>query len=559
MKIKNAGEFLSIGIFIFIILVPGVCIGADLRQSALQAMQTELIRSKNELRYQDFEKPYFIAYRVDADRRYSLRAKHGSLLRSYFWPTRSIYVEVRVGDYKLDSSRGSEDFWDRSWFSTLFPLDDDTAAIRHILWLLTDKGYKKALISYAKKKGERASEMKEEIDDLWPEPPHEFIDPPKELKFDMKFWSERLKRISNLFSKYPAILDSEVSLTFDDFYTIVVNSEGTKVVTEGSRAFFSLSCSGLAKDGMPLDLQRTIVEETPEKFPGESTMKNLVEEVGGKMEMLVNAEVCNPYIGPAIFDPESAGGLFHEAIGHRLEGEGQREEIEGQTFKGKIGERIIPDFLTIIDDPLQKEFNGKFLNGYYKFDDEGVPGEKVALVENGVLKNYLLSRAPVKGFARSNGHGRGSEGFKPAGRMSNLFIKSSKEYELNKLKEMLIEECRKQNKPYGLIIKKMKSGDTQTKKGGYQAFRTTPQEVWLVSVEDGSETLVRGVEMVGTPLITVNKILATGKDYEATNSFCGGRSGWIPVSSISPSILVEQVELQRTEEKKERPPLLPAP
>ncbi|MBA4323463.1 MAG: peptidase U62, partial [Odoribacter sp.] len=339
-----------------------------------------------------------------------------------------------------------------------------------------------------------------------PEPPHEFSDSQKELKVDMNLWGERLKKASSLFFKYPAILESDVGTTFDDFFTIVVNSEGTKVVTEGSRAFLSVSCRSLATDGMSLNLQKTFVEEIPDKLPGEAEIRDAVEEICGKMGMLANASVCDPYIGPAILDPESAGVLFHEAIGHRLEGEGQREESEGQTFKGKTGEKIIPDFLTIIDDPAQKEFEGKFLNGYYKFDDEGVPAEKVVLVENGILKNYLLSRTPIKGFNRSNGHGRAQEGFKPAGRMSNLFIKSNREYDLGKLKEMLIEECKKQNKLYGLIIKKMKSGDTRTKKGGYQAFRTTPQEVWLVSVQDGSETLVRGVEIVGTPLITVNKI-----------------------------------------------------
>lgn len=557
MKFENLGKFLVLAVFIFIIFVPNICNG-DSRQNILKAMEQELLRSKDKLKYQDFEKPYFIAYRVDSDNKYRLRAKYGSILTSYFWPMRSIYAEVRIGNYKFDSS-GVEDFWEGDWLDTTFTLDDGQDAIRRILWLLTDKGYKKALLSYGRKKGEKAQEMKEEIDDFWPEPPHEFIDSCKEIKFDLKLWGEKIKRVSNLFSKYPFILDSEVNLNFDEFFTITLNSEGTKVIIEGSRAFFLLSCRGLAKDGMPLNLQKTIIEELPEKLPSELEMNSLAEEMCKKMEMLVNSQPCDPYIGPAIFDPESAGVLFHEAIGHRLEGEGQREEREGQTFKGKIGEKIIPDFLTIIDDPTQKEFNGKFLNGYYKFDDEGVPAEKVVLVEDGILKNYLLSRTPVKGFSRSNGHGRGSEGYKPAGRMSNLFIKSSKEYALDKLKELLIEECKRQGKPYGLIIKKMKSGDTTTKKGGYQAFRTTPQEVWLVSVEDGSETLVRGVEMVGTPLITVNKILATGKDYEATNSFCGGRSGWLPVSSISPSILVEQVELQRTEEKKERPPLLSPP
>jgi TldD protein len=559
MNIGKNRRLLFSGVFLVIVGTLNISFAEDLRQNVLKTMQQELSRSMNELKYQEFERPYFITYRVDAGGGYNLRAKNGSLITSYYRPSGSVYVEVRVGNYKLDSSQSSEDFWERDWLGTSFPLDGNPDAIRRILWILSDKGYKKALFSYARKKGEKVSEMKEEIDDLWPESPHEFIDSEKEIKFDMNFWSERLKKISSLFLKYPFILDSEAALIIDDYYTITLNSEGTKVITEGSRASFSLSCNGLAKDGMPLNLYWVTIKEIPAELLNEKDMSDLAEEMCKKMEALISAPASDPYTGPAILDSESAGVLFHEAIGHRLEGEAQREESEGQTFKGKIGKKIIPDFLTIIDDPTQKEFRGKFLNGYYKFDDEGVPGEKALLVEKGVLRNFLLSRAPVRDFSRSNGHGRASEGYKPAGRMSNLFIESSKEYTFDKLKEMLIEECRKQGKPYGLIIKKMKSGDTTTKKGGYQAFRAIPQEVWLVSVKDGSETLVRGVEMVGTPLITVNKILATGKDCEATNSFCGGRSGWLPVSSISPSILVEQVELQRTEEKKERPPLLKAP
>ncbi|MEE8135696.1 MAG: metallopeptidase TldD-related protein, partial [Thermodesulfobacteriota bacterium] len=267
----------------------------------------------------------------------------------------------------------------------------------------------------------------------------------------------------------------------------------------------------------------------------------------------------SPVSVPALLEPEAAGVVFHEAIGHRLEGERQIDDNEGQTFKEKVGEIVIPPFLSIIDDPSMKNFNGTHLMGYYPFDDQGVPGERVVLIDKGILRNFLLSRTPVNGFERSNGHGRASYGRAPIARMSNTIIESDTEYSKEKLKELLIEEVKRQNKPFGLLIKRMKGGETNTSSYNFQAYRATPVAIYKVDPKTGEETPVRDVEIVGTPLVSINKIIATGDDYSVFNGFCGAESGYIPVSTVAPSILVSEIELQRKSSKKEKLPLLPPP
>lgn len=251
--------------------------------------------------------------------------------------------------------------------------------------------------------------------------------------------------------------------------------------------------------------------------------------------------------------------MFHEAIGHRLEGERQRSEREGKTFKDKINEIILPEFISIYDDPSMKKYNNVDLSGSYLYDDEGQKGQKVVLVENGTLKNFLLSRTPIKNFPKTNGHGRSDGMNDPMARMSNLIVKSNNEFSSRELKDMLLEEVRKQNKPYGLIIQKVFGGETNTSKYNFQVFKGKPVYIFKVYADDGHLELVRGAEFVGTPLATINKIIATGNDYEVFNGFCGAESGYVPVSNVTSSVLLSEVELQRTSSRKSKPPILEPP
>jgi predicted Zn-dependent protease len=274
---------------------------------------------------------------------------------------------------------------------------------------------------------------------------------------------------------------------------------------------------------------------------------------------LRDAPVLDPYTGPALLAPEAAGVLFHEAVGHRLEGERQNDDKDGHTFKGQVGKPILPFFLTILDDPTARGLNDVSLSGYYRFDDQGVPGQRAVLVEKGVLKSFLLSRAPVSGFAHSNGHGRSAPGREPVARMSNLIVESSKKLPADKLKEALIAEAKRQEKPFGLLIRDVTGGNTDTSGYAYQAFKGQPRLVYKVDAKTGAETLVRGVEIVGTPLLSINKIIATGDDPRVFNGYCGAESGFVPVSTVAPTVLVTEIELQRTRKDSGRPPVLPSP
>ena len=269
--------------------------------------------------------------------------------------------------------------------------------------------------------------------------------------------------------------------------------------------------------------------------------------------------MLDPYTGPALLAPEAAGVLFHEAVGHRLEGERQNDDHDGHTFKGQVGKQILPPFISVIDDPTREKSKGTPLNGFYDFDDQGVPAQRTVLVQDGVLQSFLLSRAPVQGFARSNGHGRSAAGREPVARMSNLFVESSKVLSAAALKAALIAEARRQGKPYGLLIRDVSGGNTDTSGYGYQAFKGQPRLVYRVDAATGAEELVRGVEVVGTPLSSLNKIAATGDDPAVFDGYCGAESGFVPVSTVAPTVLVNEIELQRTRKDSGRPPVLPSP
>ena len=279
----------------------------------------------------------------------------------------------------------------------------------------------------------------------------------------------------------------------------------------------------------------------------------------GELVALRAAPAIDPYTGPAILEPEAAGVLFHEAVGHRLEGERLDDDRDGQTYRGQVGQQVLPPFVTIVDDPTLARSAGTSLNGTYAFDEQGVPAARTVLVKDGRLVGYLLSRKPVKPFARSNGHGRSQGARAPVARMANLVVESSRQVAMGELKKRLMAEARHQGKPFGLVIRDIEGGNTNTTSYGYQAFKGTPRLVYRVDARTGKEELVRGVELVGTPLASVNKVLATSDQVRVFNGYCGAESGYVPVATVAPAILVGEIELQRVARANDRSPILPSP
>jgi TldD protein len=250
--------------------------------------------------------------------------------------------------------------------------------------------------------------------------------------------------------------------------------------------------------------------------------------------------------------------FFHEIFGHRIEGHRQKDEESGQTFSKKVGEPILPAFISVYDDPTLERAGAVELNGHYLYDDEGVKAQRVTVVDKGVLKSFLMSRSPVAGFASSNGHGRRSIGYRAVSRQGNLLVEAGTTVPEARLKEMLIAECVKQGKPFGLLFRDISGGFTITDRAGPQVFQVLPLVVYRIHT-DGREELVRGVDIVGTPLTSFSKILAASDRPQVFNGYCGAESGMVPVSAVSPSILTSEIEVQKTQKSMQRPPILPPP
>jgi TldD protein len=297
----------------------------------------------------------------------------------------------------------------------------------------------------------------------------------------------------------------------------------------------------------------------PAHLPAPAVIEQRVNGVASQMDALLKAPPAEPIVAPAILSGRASAVFFHEIFGHRIEGHRQKDESEGQTFTKMIGQKVLPDFVSVSFDPTRHTYDGKELIGYYPYDDEGVKARPVTVVDHGILKTFLLSRSPVKGFAHSNGHGRRQPGYEVVSRQSNLIVESSKQVSDAELRQQLIAEVKRQNKPYGLYFEEVSSGYTTTSRAGLQAFTVVPLIVYRVYPDGRPDELIRGVDIVGTPLASFQKILATSNRAEVFNGYCGAESGSIPVSAISPAILVSEIEVQRKPNSQQRLPILPRP
>jgi len=274
---------------------------------------------------------------------------------------------------------------------------------------------------------------------------------------------------------------------------------------------------------------------------------------------LRKAPLAEPYIGPAILRNRASAVFFHEIFGHRIEGHRAKDVTEGQTFTKKIGQPVLPEFISVFDDPTRRRFGDVDLRGYYRFDDEGVQATNVCLVDRGVLRTFLMSRRPVDRIPVSNGHGRRAPGNAVVARQANLIVESTNQVSFDELRQLLIAECKIQSKPYGLLFEDISGGFTTTSRRGPQSFKVMPIVVYKVFADGRPDELIRGADIVGTPLTCFEKIIRTADEPDVFNGSCGAESGWLPVSAISPSILVSTIEIEKRTRDQSRPPILSPP
>lgn len=543
-------------------MAPRYALAEDPRLPILNIMKDELQRNKEKLSSLGSAPVYFIGYRFNCRDEVELEAKLGALSQQTDERKTAAYVQVRVGDYVLDNTPINSTgigTYAKEW--AYGPMEPDADAIRACFWLTTDKAYKRALAEISSKQSELQKRVAQtdRLADFTTETAVKYIAPAVKRELDASKWAAIVKTASARFKESPWIHDSDVSISGERNTEYVVNTEGTEVVTDAVIYDFSISCLAWSKEGTLEGHAYRLLTPDPAELPDAAKAVALVDQVTSEIRQILDAEVQFPYNGPAILWPEAAGVFFHEAVGHRLEADRLRVEQDGHTFKDKIGQQILPDFINVWDDPTVKTFNGKALVGSYDYDQDGVAGQRVQLVEKGILRNYLMGRRPIDKFTHSNGHGRAAPFRQAMARMGNLFISSTKTVPYDKLKQMLLEECRKRGKDYGIIIRSMYSGETNTSTWEPQSFEVEPRLAYRVDAKTGEEKLIRGIELVGTPLTALQNILACSETSGTLNAYCGAISGSVGNSEIAPALLVGEIELQKANPTMGRPPFVAAP
>jgi TldD protein len=441
------------------------------------------------------------------------------------------------------------------------PVEDDPAALRSVAWKTTEQKYKAAAERFVQLKTRRNVDvgLEDKSDDFSREKPVVLTESPASITVDVPAWEARVRALSARFRDATDIYQSTVSFNAGTENRWLVSSEGSLVQTARPALRVSIFAGTRADDGQDLNRHESFDAASMEGLPPQSVMEAAVDRVIADLRALRAAPPAEPYSGPAILQGKAAAVFFHETFGHRVEGHRQKDDTEGQTFAKKIGEPVMPSFISVFDDPRLARLGDVDLNGFYLVDDEGVVATRASLVEGGIMRGFLLGRTPTRGFTQSNGHGRRQEGRRIVPRQANLVVQPSLSVPREELRERLRAEARRQGKPYGLYFNQIDGGFTTTSRGGPQAFKVLPVMVYRVFVDGRPDQLIRGADLVGTPLSALSKIKAASDDYEVFNGYCGAESGSVPVSAISPSLLIEQLEIERKYKGQDKPPVLPAP
>ena len=525
----------------------------------LQIMKSELDRARKDLAKSD-PAPYFLSYTIYDQDQILIAASYGGLLTDTAERKRTADVTMRVGTPELDNTHGQSR--QSGMTSGPLPLNDDSDAIARSLWELTDRAYKRAAPSYLNVKTNTAVQAEEEDKS----PDFSKADPRIHVgerltdpRFDREAWKGEVRRLSGAFRKYPDVYFATVLLQISSSNSRMVSSEGAEIATPSGSARLLIEAQTRADDGMDLLRVETFQAPVASGLPSEADIAAKIEKMATDLKSLRAAPVAEPYDGPALLSGRAAAVFFHEVLGHRLEGHRQRDEEEGQTFTKKVGQEVLPKFLSVMDDPTLRELDGVKLSGTYDFDSEGTPAQRVEVIENGILKNFLMSRMPIKNFDNSNGHGRNQPGLMPTGRQGNLVVSSTQSVPESEMREKLIELVKKEGKPYGLYFDDIQGGFTLTTRSLPQAFQVLPVIVYKVYPDGRPDELVRGVDIVGTPLAALTRIITTGDKQHVFNGICGAESGSVPVSAVAPAMLFSEMEVQKRAHGHDRPPILPAP
>lgn len=533
------------------------------RSPLLDIMLEENRRSMARLSQQSTAPAYYLAYQIYDRRQVVIEAEGGALISDSDDTVRWLDVGVRVGTPQFDNSHPLSSGEQEQINAPIVrhgvvPFGTDELAIRNHLWLETDRRYREANLALRAVQIDKSVTAQEDSPpDFAHAPAEEHIQPLATLSFDKADWTARMrdcskKALRGVATRAGCRVDFSVTTVY------FVNSEGTVLQHSWPSAQLTVSVGVKADDGMPLSRLEQRFGRTPADLPGDVDVEKVIATVTRDLDDLHAAPVIDPYVGPAILEGRAAAVFFHEVFGHRIEGHRQKERTSGQTFASKVGDRIMPPWVTVYDDPTLTTINGTYLNGFYHFDDEGVRAQRALLVNQGVLEGFIMGRNPINGFPHSNGHGRKEPGHFPVSRQGNLVVEAARSVPAAELQAMLIEEVERQGKPFGMAFTDISGGFTNTSRFLPQAFKVNPVMAYRV-YPDGRRELVRGVDIVGTPLTALGSIQAASREIETFNGMCGAESGWVPVSASAPSLLLKSLEVERGFKGVDRPPELPPP
>ena len=540
------------------------------QDEVFQTLKTEMNRNFSVLKDQPIP-AYYIFLRLDEIQTINCMGRMGRLQVAprVGSPAYVLSTCMRVGDRNLDNSHEIRDsgyggYQDVRIGTDQVPIDNNPAVLKNTIWLQLDDLYRQDVQIYEQIKTNISLRVEKEdkSPDFSVEKPENYYEAPiawEDLHIEPAVWEEKVRNYSAIFNNNQDVINGAAYLSASLIRKIFVDTEGREIAQNAVSFQLTLTAETLADDGMSLPLAKTWTCFSLDELPSDAEVIQAAKDMNQMLSDLKKAPVVESFTGPAILSPAAAGVFFHEIFGHRVEGSRLKQESDAQTFKKKIGEQVLPKHLSVTFDPSLKYYDKTPLYGYYQFDDEGIRGQRIEVVRNGILKDFLMSRTPIQGFAHSNGHGRAQIGSAPISRQSNLLVESSEKFTQEELVKKLRKEAKAQNKPYAYYFKEVAGGFTNTSRYSPNAFNVTPLVVYRIYTDGRPDELVRGVNLVGTPLAMFSQIEACGNEYAVFNGTCGAESGPIPVSCVSPALLVKQIETQKRPKSQSQAPYLSKP
>jgi TldD protein len=508
----------------------------------LRALQAELTRSKTQLKMENVDAPFYIEYRVFDVEQFDASAAFGALRDQNRTRLRLIRAVVRLGDYKLDSY-----FNAGQGVSDILPLDNDELAIRHQVWLATDQAYKRASEAFSNKKAMlKQLNVDQPVDDFAKAGPVVSIGPVSRLEVEPARWTKMLESATAMYKDDPQIQSMIASLNFTSLSQYFVNTEGTVTRHGSSHYQLVLNASEQAPDGMRLERSPQFTANRIEELPSAEEFQKDAVALVHDMKTLRDAPVVEEeYRGPVLFSSDASTDMFFDLVVPNVLGRRPPPGRPARTvgaFASSWKARVLPAFISVVDDPTVETLGGHGLGGSYKVDDEGVAAAPVTVVDKGTLVNYLLGRVPLRDFPASNGHGRATGNGNTAPAPGNLFFRPDKASTREALKKQLLDECRTRGLPYGYYV------DTL-------GPRLAPRMLFRVWTNDGHEELVRGAVFNELDVRALRSdLVAAGDDPLVSN-----RTGLPFMTVVAPSVLFDELEVKRADNTKEKLPDYPAP